>query len=340
MIERILGPLPEWFSRKNPLVYHRLKGTDAPDRRTRLVRAFVRMVGLLLLGFAGYFIATGGLTRSAGQNFAEVANNTLFYPMLVLQMSIAAAAFALTVGVVGNEQRRLTWDVLRATAGGAGFTLRASWAAVFYRLGGLIAVLIVLRVLLIGGLLVNLMAFQGRYIDRLVSNIVPTIPVELNGVLIAAPLGLLLLAMFLAATLLLPITTVAFEAALGLWFSSWLHQRVYSLIVQFMLLLMRGALVVLLVYSVLGFAPSSTLIGSGVGLANTNALTQWLTVFAFTAFADWGVKMTHLQFAGEMWAVIPYGLFISPALLLFVFLQAFAAHQILKRAVHNAERRG
>jgi hypothetical protein len=75
------------------------------------------------------------------------------------------------------------------------------------------------------------------------------------------------------------------------------------------------------------------------GAQALEAWQAWLAMFSFAAVADWGLMLLHLGFAGEIWATVPYGIFIGPALLLFALLQAFLADLILRWAVHIAEHR-
>lgn len=337
MIRRIIGPLPDWAERKNPMLSYYLKTRGNVPRRTRLLRALgvIMVIGALLAG--GYAYATNLFVDPPGQNLTEGANEVLFFPLVFLQVFMGVVALGYTVGAVGEEQRRITWDNLRATPNGAGLTLRTRWVAVFYRLQVLLIVVTVLRVALVLGLLRDLTAFQGTYLNLLIGGAQPTLPAEVGGIPFAEPLAAFMLSLFLTAVMLLPFTMLAFDAAVGLWLSTRFHQRAYTLVLQFLLIILRVAAVGGLVWLTFQFVENNLNLTWD---AAPWLPLEWLTLFAFSAFADLGVRFLHLGFAGEIWVLVPYSLFIGPALLVFMLVQAFFADLILKRAVTIAEKRG
>ena len=87
-----------------------------------------------------------------------------------------------------------------------------------------------MRALLIGLMLWELTAFQGRYLDLLINGIVPDVP------LVAA---VLLVSFTMTAALLLPLTTVGMDAAIGLLVSALVQQRTYSTLLQAVLIFVR-----------------------------------------------------------------------------------------------------
>src|SRR5215207_5456615 len=183
MIQRLSGQLPTWARSSHPVLRYELGKVQRPSRRVRLLRAFsVVMLGLLLV-VGGYLAATGLLARPAGQSLTEIANAILFWPLLVIQVILRIGALMLTSSAVSDEVRRQNWDNLRATTAGAELALRARWAVVFYRLRGLLGLVLALRVVLIFGILYDLTAFQGRYLDLLINGIVPEVPL-VAGVLL------------------------------------------------------------------------------------------------------------------------------------------------------------
>lgn len=330
MLQRITGPLPDWANREHPMLHYQLRQSERITTRGRILRAVLLVLVLAALGIGGYAIATNVFTQPAGQNLTEIAVNIVFYPVVIVQVGVSIAALALTVGVVSEERSHLTWDNLRATPIGAGLTLRTRWAAVFYRLRGVLGAVTFVRLFLIAGVLLDLTAFQGRYLDLLIGGIEPNIPAQLGGIPFAVPAAALMLSLFLTAALLLPFTWVAFDAAVGLFLSNLLGQRVYSLVVQFLLFVLRIGVVGGLVWFSLRY------VDGGQTLESWQA---WLTMFSFAAVADWGLMMLQLGFAGEIWATVPYGIFIGPALLVFALVQALFADLILRWAVHIAENR-
>jgi hypothetical protein len=318
--QRLARQLPGWARRSHPALRYELGQPVRKPARVRYLRALLVVLGLLLLGLAGYAIATGLFAHEAGANPLEALQNTLYWPTLALQLLLIAAAFSLTIGKVAREARRQNWDNFRATPDGADLTLRARWAAVFYRLRGLLTIVIAVRVVLLVGLLWDLTAFQGRYLDLLISGITPEI-----GLVVA----ILLLSLTMTAALLLPITSVGLNAALGLLLSTAVRQRTYVTLVQVVYLLLRIGLAVVLLWAATGFLDG--------GLSPTD-LGAWLLIFGAAALGDWGLALLSLSLSGEVWATVPYGIFIGAALLIVALLQAALADGLLNWAVRRAQR--
>lgn len=323
ILQRITGQLPPWARADHPLLRYELaRAAGQLSRRARYLRALWIVLLALALAGGGYLIATGFLQQPPGQNLTESALNILFWPLLVAQLLLSVLALALTGSAISEEIRRQTWDNLRATAGGAELTIRTRWASVFYRARGLLGVLLGLRVLLIGGILFDLTAFQGRYLDLLINGIVPDVPV-----LVAA----LLLSFTMTASLLLPLTAVGFDAAVGLLIATVFQQRTYAILAQIIYMLFRLTLLVGLVFAVTQFI-NGDLAASDAG--------AWFLVSGFAALGDWGLAFLNLGFYGEIWATVPYGIFMGLALLVFSLIQAALADAIVALAIRQAERRG
>ncbi len=323
MIQRFTGQLPLWARTDHPVLRYELaRAAGRLPRRTQYFRSLrIVLIGFLLLGI-GYLIATGFLRQPPGQNLTESALNIAFWPMLIVQLLMSAVTLALTGGTVSEEIRRQTWDNLRATAGGAELTVRTRWAAVFYRIRGLLAVVLIVRVLLIVGILIDLTAFQGRYLDLLINGIVPDVPL---------PVAALLLAFMMTASLLLPLTAVGFDAAMGLLIASVLQQRTYAVLAQIIYLIARAFVMGALVFATTQFV-NGNLVETDLG--------AWALVGGFAAFGDWGLSFLNLGFFGEIWATIPFGIFLGLALLAFSLAQAALTDWLIGLAVRQAERRG
>ena len=322
MIQRFTGQLPLWARTDHPILRYELARVERLTTRARLMRAFwVVLLGILLFG-GGYLIATGFLQQPPGQNPTESILNVLFWPMLVIQILISVFSVALTGNTIAEEVRRQTWDNMRATEVGAELTVRTRWAAVFYRIRGLLAVMIVIRLVFIGGILYDLTAFQGRYLDLLINGIVPDI---------ALPIAALLLAFTMTVGLLLPLTVIGFDAAVGMLIAATLQQRTYAILAQILYVIFRIALV-----AGLTFAVTQLINGS---LAETDS-GSWFLSLAFAAFGDWGLSFLNLGFYGELWATVPYGIFLGLALLLFSLVQAALTDWLMVIAIRQAERRG
>lgn len=322
MIRRLSGQLPVWARSTHPVLRYELGKSPRPPLRVRLLRALgVVLLGIVLI-VGGYLAATGFLTRAAGQSLTETVNAIVFWPLLVIQVLARIGALTLTSNAVSEEMRRQNWDNLRATPVGADLVLRARWALVFYRMRGVLGLILGLRVLLIVGILYDLTAFQGRYLDLLINGIIPEVP------LVA---GVLLLSLLMTSSLLLPVTALGLDSAVGLLLSTTIRQRTYSVLVQVFLIVLRIAVVVGLWYGVTRF------VNGNLAIDDTLA---WLLVFAFGALGDWGLWFLNLGFFGEIWATVPYGILLGLALLIFSMLQAILTDQILALAVRRAERKG
>ncbi|MBC7870711.1 MAG: hypothetical protein H7Y09_07710 [Chitinophagaceae bacterium] len=322
MIQR---QLPIWARADHPILRSLLGASQTESRRARLIRTFFIMLGgglALMVGWvvASDFMTTNPLERPVSQVIFEV----LIWPVLFLQLVARLSALALTVGVVEEEKRRQTWDNLRATVGGVALALRARWSAVvLYRLRGLLVVLLLARLIMIGALLYDLTAFSGEYLNYLVGGITPQVPV---------PVGVLFLALMMTASLLLPLTGLGFDTALGLFVSTLSKQRIYVGLAQIALSAIRIGIVVFLVVALTRFR--------GPGLIGATDVSTWLLLVAFAALGDWGFSFLYLGFfAAEIWPEVPYSVLIGPALLLFIFMQTAATDLLLALAIRQGERR-
>ncbi|MFZ4816632.1 MAG: hypothetical protein ACOYL5_19005 [Phototrophicaceae bacterium] len=332
----LIGPIPLWAQLKHPILNYQLRDITRTPRLRLALRLILVVLIALALGAGSYLVASQNGRESIGQPNSEWVNTVVFFPLLGLQMFVSVVALAFTIGVVNGQEQRQTWDTLRASGNGVAIILRAAWASVFYRLREWLAILLAVRLILVGLVLFDLTSFEGTYLDWLTGGIVPLIPQTWAGIPLATLVGSLLVTLHLVALLVLPFTAVGFEAALGLWLSTWFRQRIYSVIV-FMILLLAQVALILFLY---GQFSAIALQGLTVGEIPYTAPQAWGVLFGFFALADWGVKFSFLTFAGEMWALIPYSILIGPALLIFAILQGAAADGLLRLAVRRAERHG
>lgn len=323
MVRLFVGQLPDWARRDHPVLHHEL-GTPAKiPWQTRYARALITVLGVALLLVAGYMVATDFLARPAGSTNVEIINATLYAPLIFLQIILSVAALTSTSNFVGDEMRRQNWDNLRATEQGAEMSMRARWVAVFYRLRGLIGVVIAARVLLIALMLWELTAFQGRYLDLLINGIVPDVP------LVAA---VLLVSFMMTSALLLPLTSVGFDAAVGLMISALIQQRTYSTLAQAVLIFARIGLTALLL-----FGANQAMNGQ---LYQWSDASSWLLLTGASAVGDWGLTFLNLTRSSEIWATIPYGILIGLVLMVLALVQAAVADRLLLLAVREAQKKG
>jgi hypothetical protein len=324
MIKRIIGELPVWMRPSHPLLRYRLDNqTDSMSTSARLVRAFFIIAALGVFLFLGYASASDLFERNPFDlPYSQLLFNLIFWPALVLQIGLQLTVLLMSINTIGEERRRQTWDALRTTTEGAALTLRTRWSAlIFYRLRFPVILLILLRVVLITGLLYDLTAFQGDYLRNLTGTIVPDVTL---------PLAVLLVAMAMTASLLLPVTALGFSAALGLLVSTFVKQRTYIVLTQIVLAAIRVTIVAALVIMVEQFR---------VDALAVDDVVLWLILFGFAALGDWGISFLYIGFFGaQVWAQVPYGILLGLALMIYVLVQAVLTDFILSYAIRRAER--
>ncbi len=323
MVRLFIGQLPSWARRDHPVLRHELGETVRPPARVRYLRALGVVLGIGVLLLIGLLIATGFLSRPAGQTTVETINAILFWPLLAIQIILSISALTGTSNFVSDEMRRQNWDNLRATEHGAEMSMRARWVAVFYRLRGLIGLVLVVRVVLIALMLWDLTAFQGRYLDLLINGIVPDVPLVV---------AVLLVSFTMTAALLLPLTSVGLDAAVGLLVSALVQQRTYSTLLQ-------GILIFLRVIGTAALLFGATLFLDGQLFQSSDA-SAWLLMAGYSVFGDWGLSLLHLGLNSEIWATIPYGIFLGLTLLVFALIEAAVADRLLLLAVRKAQKKG
>jgi hypothetical protein len=327
MIERFIGPLPAWAKREHPFLRYELR--SAGGRRWLLVAG---LLGLLLLLAIGVLVATQVFNQPLSPNLTETVNRVLYVPLLVLQVLLMLAAFTMATGAIGDLIRQQRWDNLRATEGGTTLALQTRWAAIFYRLRLLLTLIVGARLLLVLGILWDLTAFQGQYLDLLISGITPQLSIPVSPDLdLGVAAAVLLLSFMLTAGVLLPLTTVAFDAALGLLLSTFVRQRTYSILLQLGVLLVRAVVMVGIGLLTVRFLQGQTQVADGLSFA---------LMAAFGAFVDWGLYFLHLGSFGEVWAVVPFGVLLGVALLLVALAQGFLANRMLLWAIQRAQVKG
>ncbi|MBI1281275.1 MAG: hypothetical protein GC179_24320 [Anaerolineaceae bacterium] len=322
MLQRLGMELPEWARTGHPHIRYELGQVKRVSRRVKYGQAVGFSLLIVLLFVGGYFIGTNFLQSVPGQSLTESAMAILFWPTFILQIILQFAAMTLTVNTVSEQKRRLTWDNLRATEGGAGVALRAKWASVYYRLRLLLGLVVIIRVGLVLGILYDLTAFQGRYIDLLINNITP----EVSPIV-----GALLLAFLMTAALLLPLTAVGMQAAIGLLIAVNIQQRVYNVMTQLIIIIVRLLVIVGLTLATTQFINNQITLGDA---------PAWLLTGAYAAIGDWGLRFLHVGFYSEIWATIPYTIFFGIALLIFALAQSLVTEWILAFSIRRAERIG
>ncbi len=241
------------------------------------------------------------------------------------QAVVSAAAFSLTVHMIGGQRRRRTWDQLRATAGGTLAALRAAWAAtVYYRLSGLLGMLVYApRVLLLGLLLWDLTAFRGEYLTMIAGGHAPALPPFFELPLLGA---------FIAAAFIVPLSALGLETAVGLLFSTFARSRQTASLLQF------GLTIVRVLWAVIAVSLMSDLLNTVKTSQLTSETNGVLIMLVNGAAGDWGLSGLHAETVDSLWANIPYSAYVGAGLLGVVLIHSSLTVIVLRWAARRAQR--
>ncbi len=278
---------------------------------------------LVAVAYIGLLIAGASLLGAVSGTPSAVVYQALYIPSVLAQALVSAAVFGLTIHTVHTLRRKQTWDSLRATAGGSGAAIRAAWAAaVYYRLGGMLAVLVYApRIVLLGFLLWDLTAFNGDYLTLIAGGHQPSI---------TPPFELLLFGAYVAAAFLLPLSALGLEAAVGLLLSTFARSRQTASLFQIVLTVARVG------WSLIPVALFASLTTEAVGGASLDGIPFILLLMNGTA-GDWGLGMMHAATVDGIWANVPYSAYIGVALLGVVLLHSGLTALVLRWAARRAQ---
>lgn len=318
MIKRLFGELPTWAKLENPLLrYEITRRRDKSESRLGRIAGWVLVLTLLIVG--GYLYTTDGLQRGLQMPYTLDIWRIIVFPLVLIQLVMRIAGLSLGIGAINDERQRQTWDNLRATEQGAELSLRTRWVSVFYRLRGMLFTVIAARIILIVAILYELTSMQGGYLDLLAARAIPSLSVEI---------GVILLAAFMTAFIMMPITATGVDIAIGLFISTNVRNRAIASLVQILVVLFR------VVSTVLLFWWAWLFMNEELALEGTQALGLLTGV---SVFGDWGVLLSQLTRAGEMWAVVPYSIFLGIMMLLAVLVQVGVASALLMASAKSAE---
>ena len=318
MIKRIFGELPDWAKQENPLLrYEIVRRQDKSE--SPVGRILMWVIGLTVLILGGYIYATDGMQRGLQLPYTLDIWRIVIFPLLFLQIIMRIAGLSLGVGAVTDERQRQTWDNLRATERGAEIGLRTRLASVFYRLRSVIFTVMVGRIVLVGAILYELTSMQGGYLDLLTARAIPVVSVQV---------GVILLAAFMTAFIIMPLTATGVDIALGLLISTTVRNRAISTVLQVLIVVFRTV-------TTLGlFWISWQFLNEEIALEGYSALSA---IGASAIFADWGLVLSQLSTAGQLWADIPYTVFLGVFMLAMVVIQVLIAGGCMLLAVRAAE---
>jgi uncharacterized membrane protein (DUF485 family) len=319
MIRRLTTQLPDWARPDHPVIRYVLGTQMSISWRGWLTQLFAAALAL-----AGAYIFARFTPEGLGEgaSLSEQFMTAIYWPTVLLQVALSVSALVYTTSAISGERRRQNWDNLRATHSGAGLTLRAQWsAAVFYRLSGLLTAIYLVRLAAVALLVYDLTAFRGEYLNYLIGAVTPDVPI---GV------GIILLALLMTASFILPLTGLGLDAAVGLLISTFVNGRVFVAMAQILFGLARFALAAGLI---------GLMVWTGDPFNGASALGRGAAALGMGSFGDWGLRYLHLGYSGEIWAAVPYSLLLGAALLVISFVQAALTDLLLAWAVRRAERR-
>ncbi|MGB1287425.1 MAG: hypothetical protein ACPG7F_12880 [Aggregatilineales bacterium] len=319
----LLRFLPENFPTlaTHPLLRHEYKRLNPARRqRERLSRAAGLIFLLAMLVLSGYLYATWGLSKTAGFNPVQALWHTLFFPMIGIQWGLSVAGTILGTRVIQEERRRQTWDKLRSTSRGTKLTLETYRLTIMYRLREGLGVLMLARVVLIGGVLLELMMNRGEYLDMLTGSSHPVMP---------ALIGVLLMAAFLCAGLLLPLASLAFDISVGLWIGTFFQNKTWAFLAQFIFIGLRLSAAFALLILMTDFLQAEWLI---------TVPSAWALTTAYSIFADQGMLFLNSFQVAQIWQLIPYSIFIGLCLMGVALLFAWLSDGLLRLAVRRTEK--
>ncbi len=320
MLQRLTAQLPEWARPDHPAIRHTLGVSGRPTRRTQILRV---LLVLVVLGIGGALVTSSLLNNTLtaiSQPVSEVVLNILYWPTLVVQLALSALAISYTSSVIGEEKRKQTWDTLRATRNGVGLALRARWsAAIFYRLSGFLILVLLVRAIFVGLLLYDLTSFGGDYLAIISGPATPQLPL---------PVVVVLLALSMTASFILPLTGVSLDAAVGLLLSTFFQQRIFLVLAQVIVIVAR---------IILSFALFVAMLAATDIITMPSTFAAMLSMVGFGAFGDWGLRYLHLPFLSDLWGMVQYSIFMGAALIITAFLQLILAELIVLLAIRRGE---
>lgn len=271
----------------------------------------VAVLGLLTLG---YVYVMSWLHPPASTNLTDIILHIIYFPMFFLQFGLQIYMFSSTIYSVGSERRRLRWDIVSITEIGEELSIRTWWIAVFYRMRRWLGIVFVVRCILILGMLYDLTAFRGHYLEILTVNVTPEISLLSS---------IFLFGLLITAGIFLPFTASGLDAAFGLLISTKVRQRIF-------IALIHGVIVAIRITVIVGLLVVTTQILQGkLELIDPVA---WVILFIFAAFADCGLLFLHLGALGVVWASVPYAMFLGLALVIFILIQTFIIDRLLGHA--------
>jgi hypothetical protein len=324
--------LPAWARPTNPVLRYIIQ------RERRRQNATVRLIGLVLAlaTVGGVFLLSYELYRNdqltaLTRNGESGLYTVLYVPLLMLQFSVvmSGSSLALSLGLTSPmtpvEQRRETWEMVKVTPYGAELSVRSRWAGVYYFVAWMLGVLTLLRAVLIGQMLADLLHSESYDLAAYTTGITPGVPSWASA---------LVLALFMLAALLQPVIMLGLNAALSLFLSTSIRSA----------LLLR---VVLGVVSLVELAVFMAAVTAGIlalevdpmmSHITLSPLQRWLSLLSFALVGDQSLRFLNLRSFTDTWARLDYGIGLGVAIPLVLLLEFLIAVGLVKLAGRRAAR--
>ena len=322
-----LAQLPPWARPDHPVLRYVLQ--QGAHRRVWTRRWIMRLSAasvLLALVTISEIMYDQGLPLAVRRPLPMEFFTVLYFPLILVQFVTLVMAFALGATLLTGEQQRGTWESFKVTAAGAELVIRARWAAVFYQLRWMLALVVVPRLVFTVQALADLTDYQGYHLDLYIMGITPAVPVEA---------AIFLLAAYLTAALLLPFALVGLNAALGLWMAVNMRGAVGGRLARFGMLI--GQVIVFLWALFNGLAIINRHAGV-VFVDGLSPLARWLRLLALGVFGDQGLRFLHLESFLQVWVDVPYGVLLGVAWLAIMGGAALLTQFVLDAAARRAAR--
>lgn len=318
--------IPEWAHPQHPVMRTILGRSTASGWRRRLLQLFI------LGAFVGAVVAAGSFVASdQTTNESPTINEILYWPLIAGQTLAMVLAIFMTTNAVSVERQKQTWDSLKLSLVGVSLTLRARWAAVFFRLAPLLLVITIGRAIYLGVLIDDILEFQGRALDLRISGITPAVSLDVT---------LIIMALSMTAFLIQPFVAVALAAALGLLLAVFTRSRG---VVILGLLLLVGLRLGLTAGAVFVGDDVFQNVGDGVKpelaeIAADSSAEAWGRLLFSSAEGDQMLNLMHLDTLGQIWTDVDYGVYVGAIMLGIVLLQAVLANVAVLFAAWSAAR--
>ena len=303
----------------NPLLAYESLAARPGSRRSfrfQLLALVIALIGGALLVYNATDLG------SQSQSTSALLWQSLYFPVLALQLCMAVAALLLGAGVFQPRRQSQAWDHLRVTEAGIGLVLRARWLGIMWRLRAPIAAVLLLRLMLLAGMLHELTAFGSGYATMLGAEANPPSP--------DWRVSLLSVAASWTASLTLPLVMTAAWTALGMCLGLALRERLFAAL----------ALIMLMIASVGLVGGSSYALAQILhGQLRLPPLASSLLFLGYSTVGDWGLSLAQLESLGALWQHSSSGVLGGFALAGLALGLAWALDGLLWLAEHLAERR-